>query len=107
MSTTPVQIAAAIGVANTDLYDPFVSAGATWGMIVALHFCNTTSADITIDVFLDMATDLYLCDDKVVPAKGNLDWTGIVTVDAGTEILKGIASASGVHVLGTVMENAT
>lgn len=105
MATTPQAVAAAILTSNTTLYDPFVAAGATRGMVIYLHFCNTTTADITVDCFIDTTVDKYILDDKVIPAKGTVSWSGIITMATATDLLVAIASATGVDVTGTVMEN--
>jgi hypothetical protein len=106
MASTYIPIASAIGNTNTTIYDPFTTAGATQAIISSLTFCNTTTSDITIDVFVDLATDIYLCDDKLIPAKGNVDWTGLIIINGSTQNLVAIGSASGVHVLGGALENA-
>lgn len=105
--STPIPIDAVILDSNTTLYDPFITSGATVGMLITMHFVNRHTADVTIDVFLDKATDIYICDDKVIPAKGNVDWTGIIPINDGATLLKAIASVTSVvHVSGCVMENA-
>jgi len=98
-------IAVAIGVTNTTLYDPFIDATKERGTLIFLHLQNTTLADITVDIFIDMATDVYITDDLVVPAKGSVDLVGAWTVDDGTELIKAIASAVGVDASGTVVES--
>jgi len=105
--TTPVQIASVVLGTATIIYNPFVTAGATLGMLVYLNFVNTSTSDVTLDCYIDMGTDIYILDDKTIPAKGNVEWSGVITIDAGTEDLVCIAStASVVHVTGSVIENA-
>ena len=104
--STYISIAAVIGNTNTTIYDPFTTAGATTSIISCLTFCNTTTSDITIDVFIDLATDTYLLDDKTVPAKGNFQFTGIIIINGATQNLVAIGSALGVHVIGGALENA-
>jgi hypothetical protein len=98
-------IAAAILTTNTNLYDPFIDGTKERGTLICLHLVNTTNADITVDVFIDMATDVFILDDEVIPAKGTVTLTGAWTVDDGAEIIKAIASATGVDATGTVVES--
>jgi hypothetical protein len=104
--STYIPIAAVIGNTNTTIYDPFTTAGATTTIISSLTFCNTTTSDITIDVFIDLGTDAYLLDDKTIPAKGNVEWTGILIINGATQNLVAIGSVAGVHVIGGALENA-
>lgn len=107
MATTPVPIDAVILNSATTIYDPFVTLGATLGMLVSMHIVNTGSSDVTVDIYIDKATDIYIADDKTVPAKGNLDWTGIVVINSASTNLVAIASTTSVlHITGCVMENA-
>jgi hypothetical protein len=110
MTTTPQQIAITVATSATDLYAAFVGAAPpTRAMITSLNFCNTTTSDITIDVWLEPAgggVNIHLYDDVVVPAKGVLEWRGLIVLDASTEKIQAQASAAGVDCLGAVMENA-
>jgi hypothetical protein len=108
MATTPQPIQAAIGIAATTLYTAFVAGGATRAMMVSLDLTNTTTSDITVDVYwLDDggANAKYFADDLVVPAKGTASWRGIQVLDAASETIKAIASAVGVDATGCVLEN--
>lgn len=105
--STPQQVAQHVLASNTTLYTAFT--GGTRSMAVTLNFCNTTTADITVDVFLVNAAgsdSFYLVDDLVIPAKGTRQFTGIVVFATAAETLKAIASATGVDILGAVVENA-
>lgn len=104
MASVMQQIAVAIAASNTTLYDPFIDPAKERGTLIFLHLVNTTVADITVDIFIDMATDVYIADDLVVPAKGSVDLVGAWTVDAATENIVAIASAVGVDATGTVVE---
>jgi hypothetical protein len=109
MATTPQPIHAAILTSNTTLYTAFVGGGATRAMLVFLILTNTTSADITVDVFWENAagsTTRLIADDINVPAKGTETFRGIVSIDTSSEKIRAIASAVGVDAVGTVMENA-
>lgn len=108
MATTPQPIEAAIAASATDLYTAFVAGGATRAMIVSLDLTNTTAADITVDVWLDIggAVTRYLADDLVVPAKGTASWRGMAVLNASSEKLRAQGSATGVDAVGAVMENA-
>ncbi len=109
MATTPQKINAAIGATNTTLYTAFTAAGATRALIVSLHMVNTTVGDISVDLFTDDGAGAgirFIADDKVVPAKGNVDWTGIIVIDTSAHRLRGIGSAAGVDIQGCAMENA-
>jgi hypothetical protein len=108
VASTPQTINVAVGAGATDLFTAFVAA-ASRGMLVALHFCNTTTADITVDVWHRDAgntTSRFLMDDETVPAKGTLNWSGMVTLAAAGEKIRAQASGAGVDCLGTVIENA-
>ena len=106
MATTPQEVSAAILTTATVLYNPFIAGGATRGLVIYLHFCNTTTADITIDVTLNTTVDKFILDDKVIPAKGTVSWSGCITLATATDSFDAIASATGVDCTGTVMENA-
>ena len=107
MASTPNPIKAAVAVSNTTLYTAFVGA-ATRAMLVALDFCNTTAADITIDVFFENAAasvTRYFGKGVVVPANGVASWRGMQVIDTASDKWRAIASATGVDCTGTVVEN--
>jgi hypothetical protein len=107
MASTPQPIAAVVLDSATTIYDPFVASGATRGMLIYLNFMNTGTADVTVDCYIDKATDIYILDDKTIPGKGNVEWSGCITMDTATDLLRAIASVTSVvHVTGTVVENA-
>jgi len=109
MASTPQPIQVAVGVGVTALYTAFVGGSATRAMLVSLDLTNTTTGDITVDVYWRDAADAvsrYFADDLVVPAKGIASWRGMQTLDAAGEAIKAIASAAGVDATGTVIENA-
>lgn len=105
MASVMQSISIAIGTSNTTLYDPFVDGTKERATVIDLELCNTTTADITVDIFIDKATDVYLADDLTVPAKGTAHWRGAKTIDDAAHILKAIASAVGVDCTGTVLES--
>ena len=83
MASVMQQIAIAVGTTNTTIYDPFTDATKERGTLIHLNFCNTTAAAITVDVFIDLATDVYIVKTLSVPAIGQVSWSGAITVDAG------------------------
>ena len=107
MASTQQQIESALTTSMATLYTAFVG-GATRASLVSLDLCNTTIADIMVDIVMERAdaTQRFLIDDGVVPAKGTLSYRGMVTMDASSEKIRGRASATGVDVNGTVVENA-
>lgn len=107
MTTNPQQALGAILTTNTTLYTAFVGS-ATRAMLVSLDLTNTSSADITVDVWWESADGLTtrkIADDLSVPAKGSQSWRGIMTFIASSEKLRAIAAATGVDAVGTVMES--
>ena len=105
MASVMQQIAIAVGTTNTTIYDPFTDATKERATLIHLNFCNTTGAAITVDVFIDLATDVYIVKTLSVPATGQVSWSGAITVDANTENIVAIASGAGVDVSGTVVES--
>jgi len=99
--STPVKIAIAITASATDLYVPGANVP---GEVAVLDLCNTTTADVTVDVWYAPnggGTLVYLFDDVVVPAKGHVQWTGLLTLDTNGDKLRAQGSATGVDCLGT------
>lgn len=105
MASVMQPIAIAIGVANTTLYDPFIDATKERGTLIFLHLVNTSASDITLDIFIDRATDVYIAKTLLVPTLGYIDLVGAWTVNADTDLIKAIASATGVDATGTVVES--
>ena len=107
MASTPEPIEVAIGVTATDLYTAFTG-GASRAWLVSLDLTNTTTSDITVDVYKEVSgpTDYRFGDDLIVPAKGTLSWRGMLTLKTAGDKIKAIASATGVDCVGTVVENA-
>lgn len=108
MASTSQKITAHVGNTATDLYT-FPTSGPTRARCFTLTFCNTTAADITLDVWVRNSGDtdsFYLCDDIVVPAKGQYQWSGAIVLSSNPEKVRAQASAVGVDVLGEVLENA-
>ena len=107
MASTPQPIEAAIGIAATTLYTAFVGA-ATRAMVISIDLTNTTTAQITVDIWVDIggAVLRLLADDLPIPPKQTLSWRGMATLNAAGELLRAQASAVGVDAVGTVMENA-
>lgn len=84
-----------------------VTRGGDHDVVYALNFCNTTTADITLDVYeldADGSTKHYLLKAAVVPLQGVLQWTGACILDAASETVKALASATGVDCNGAYLE---
>lgn len=106
MATEPVPVEAGVGTSAGDLYS-HPGGSVTQAVVTSLDFTNTTASPITIDVWHRNAGDSqsrFLLDDATVPGKGTLSWRGMLTLDASGEKLRAQASATGVDVLGTVVE---
>lgn len=108
MATTPQKIATSVTTSTTTLYSGFVAGGASRGMGVSLNFCNTSTADINLSVWLEVgASTLYLCKTFPVPAGGMIGWgKGMVVIDASGDKIRASASTNGIDCLGAVVENA-
>lgn len=108
MASTPEPINAALTVAALTLYTAFVEGAATRGMLVSLDLTNTTTADITVDLYVESAgpVDRRFADDIIVPAKTSVTWRGLITLNTAGQLIRATASATGVDCLGTVLENA-
>jgi hypothetical protein len=105
--STPEQITVAVAASNTTLYTAFVDTS-TRGMLVSLDLTNTTTADITVSCWHENAAGsvlTYFAKDMVVPAKSVASWRGIVVLDASSEKIRAVASATGVDAAGAVMES--
>ena len=81
--------------------------------VYCLNFCNTTNSDINLAVYeldADGSTKHYLIGGgtialcPTVPANGILEWTGSCILDAASETVKAIASATGVDCNGGYLE---
>lgn len=106
MITTPIPLNVAITVAALDIYTAYTGTPAS-AAVISLDLTNTTSADITVDLWKRNAADsasYYVADDLVVPAKGTASWRGILPFTVSGEKLRGSASATGVDLTGSVME---
>jgi len=108
MASTPQTINAAVLASATDLYTAFVGA-ATRAMLVSLDLCNTTTSDVTIDVWYEASgggTLRYFAKTFTVPAHGSITWRGMQVINAAGDKWRAQASATGVDALGAVIENA-
>ena len=105
MATTYQQIEGAGAASMTTVYTAFVGT-ATRAELVFINFCNTTAADITVDMVFEEAggTQRFLLDDFAVPAKGVAQWTGLVVLDTANEKIRLQFSATGVDFNGAVAE---
>jgi len=77
-------------------------------MLVSLDLTNTTSNDITVDVWWESADGLtvrYFGKSISVPAGGAASYRGIVTLSNVSEKIRALASLAGVQAVGTVMES--
>lgn len=107
MASTPQPIQVSVLTSATTLYTAFVGGSATRAMLPSLTLTNTTSASITIDVWIDNGGVLFYIL-KTFPIAGlqTLDWTGMQTLDTSTDKFRAQASATGIDATGTVIENA-
>ncbi len=105
MANVAQKINASIGITATTLYTAFTGSG-TRAVMASVDFCNTTTADITIDFYKEVSgpTDYYIYKTMTVPAKDNLAWRGLITLDTAGDLIRAIASATGVDATGTVFE---
>lgn len=107
MSTTPQAAYGTLGTGGTTIYTAFIAGGATRSEFVYLNYCNTTTSDITVDtIFLTTSGSTFITDDLTVPAKGNADWHGMITLNTSGQNIHCVPSAAGVDFAGTFVENA-
>jgi len=106
MASTYQQIEGAGAASLTTVYTAFTGGSATRAEFCFINFCNTTAADITVDMVFQRtdATQRFILDDATVPAKGVLQWSGLVVFDAALELLRLQFSATGVDFVGAVLE---
>lgn len=108
MATTPQQIATSLTTGTTSLYTGFIAGGASRGMLVSLELTNTSTADITASIWQELSggtIQAYLCKSMPVPAGGNASWRGMAVVNASGDKIRGLASTTGVDIVGAVVEN--
>lgn len=106
MASTPQSAYGTLATGGTTIYTAFVAA-ATRSQFVYLNFCNTTASDITVDTYLVHSSgSTFITDDLTVPAKGNADWRGMITLTTAGQNIRCVPSAAGVDYAGTFVENA-
>jgi predicted secreted protein len=98
-------VATAIGTSATTLYAPFIDSTKERGTLIFLNLANTTTSDVTVDIFITTTPNTYIASSLLVPAKGNVVLSGAWTVNSTASLIKAIASATGVDASGTVVES--
>lgn len=104
----PINIA--VGNTATTLYTAFVSGTATRAQLVAVNLCNTTSSDITVDVWWENAaasSTKYIGKTVTVPALGTASLTSpfMGVINTASDKWRAQGSAAGVDCVGAVVEN--
>ena len=106
---TPQQISVAVLASATTLYTGFTGGAATRAELCSLDLCNTTTGDLTIDLYYENSgggTTRYFAKTMTVPALGTISYKGLQTIAATGDKWKAIASGTGIDATGTVVENA-
>lgn len=106
MASTSKAVNVAITGSATDLYS---NPGSVTAQLVSLNLTNTTTSDITVDVWFAPTgggTLVYLADDLTVPAKGEAAWAGMGVSSASGDKWRAQASAVGVDCIGAVVESS-
>ena len=106
MSTVPEPVHLNVPASATTFYTAFTNA-ASRAMLVSMTLTNTTSSDITVDIWYENsgATTLtYLAKTKTVPALGNMTWSGMDVIKSSSDKWRIQASATGVDLNAAISE---